>query len=307
MKRGVLALALVLATKSAKLVKVVKLLKVLKFTKPLVTFVSMGISTIVYSFLLGPWFALAFVLMLFIHEMGHVVALRIKGMPTPGPVFIPLLGAVIFAPPFRSRRDEAFIGIAGPVAGAVAAFAAYGLWLALPEKSEILLLASYVGAYINLFNLIPLRPLDGGRTTQIIGEWFKYVGIAMMLAFTIYVREPGMLLLWIIFLWEMEAVNAWLRVTIGVTCEIAMAALMLAGYGEQHVIGNVIDVLFATFINFTLVAKAKKLVADEPNLPEEPVLLSHRLAWLGGYVLLAAVLVLLMLHQIPHLPAGAKG
>jgi hypothetical protein len=87
----------------AKATKLVKAIKFLKFGKMFLTFASMILSVLVYSFMLGPWFAFGFVMMLFIHEMGHIVALRVKGYNTPGPIFIPMLGAVIFAPKFRRR------------------------------------------------------------------------------------------------------------------------------------------------------------------------------------------------------------
>src|SRR3989344_1385694 len=161
MKKSHLMLLLVLLTKSTKLVKVYKLLKLMKFTKAFMTFASMIVSAFVYSIFLGPWFAIGLMAMLFIHEMGHIIALKIKGYPAPGPVFIPMLGAVIFAPKFKHSEDEAFIGYGGPLLGGIAAVASFGLWALLPEPSEVLLLVSYIGIFLNLFNMLPIRPLDG--------------------------------------------------------------------------------------------------------------------------------------------------
>ena len=73
----------------AKSIKLVVIFKAMKFTKVLVTLVSMLLSAVIYGFWLGPWFGIGLVLMLFIHEMGHVIALRLKGFETSGPVFIP--------------------------------------------------------------------------------------------------------------------------------------------------------------------------------------------------------------------------
>ena len=104
----------------------------------------MGLSAFVYAFWLGPWFSIAFVIMLFIHEMGHVMAMKIKGMPTSAPVFIPMFGAVIFAPKFKNKQDEAFVGYAGPLVGGLAALALFGIWALLPSPSKLILLVSYI-------------------------------------------------------------------------------------------------------------------------------------------------------------------
>src|SRR5581483_11573336 len=162
---------------AAKFTKLVKLVKFVKFTKIFLTLGSMAISVLVYSFFRSPTFALGFVLLLFIHEMGHVIALHMKGYGTKAPVFIPFLGAVVFLPKLKSRDDEPFTGYGGPLAGGLASLGVLGLDLLAPEHT-LLLQLSYVSAMLNLFNLIPLRPLDGGRVTQITGEWVKYIGMA---------------------------------------------------------------------------------------------------------------------------------
>src|SRR6202043_3216975 len=80
------------------------------------------ISIAAYSFLFGWPFAVGLVALLFIHEMGHALVMKLKGMPIGGVVFIPLLGAAVFMRQMpKNAKDEAEVGIAGPIAGAIAA------------------------------------------------------------------------------------------------------------------------------------------------------------------------------------------
>src|SRR5438046_6127911 len=117
----------------------------------------------------GPWFAVALVVMILVHEMGHVVEIRRQGMQATAPIFIPFLGAAIFQ---RSHPTDAMkqaqIGIAGPIAGTIGATAAFLLFQS--THIPVLLLMAWIGFYINLFNLVPIWMLDGawimGPTTR---------------------------------------------------------------------------------------------------------------------------------------------
>jgi Zn-dependent protease len=155
----------------AFLAKMTKLVKLLKFGKIFLTFATMCLSAFIYSFSMGAWFSTGFVVLLFVHEMGHVIALRFKGLPASAPVFIPFIGAAIFSPSFKGKENESFVGIGGPLLGGVSCLVMFALWKTTPGHPNILLMLSYTATIINLFNLIPLRPLDGGRITQIIGPW----------------------------------------------------------------------------------------------------------------------------------------
>lgn len=306
MNKNHLTLLLVLLTKSTKLVKVYKLLKLMKFTKAFMTFASMIVSAFVYAIFLGPWFAVGLITMLFIHEMGHIIALKIKGYDAPGPVFIPMLGAVIFAPRFENPEDEAFIGYGGPLIGGLAALILFGIWALMPQPSEILLMTSYIAAYLNLFNLIPIRPLDGGRITQVVGSWFKYAGLIILLAFCLYVRQPSILLIWILVIGDLRLLTPWLKFGVGITCQAAMMILMFSGYGDQPLWVNVLDSCLATMFTARFFAEARNWISDEVEKVID-VALKIRIKWTILYVALVICLTMLMIYQIPYLPKAVTG
>lgn len=178
--------------------KIVSILKLAKFTKILVTASSMLISLLAYGWAYGPLFAVAIISMLFIHEMGHVIAMRQKGMATSLPVFVPFLGAAIFAPNMGDRATEAYVGYGGPLLGSIGAFLCMALWMI--TNSSLLLVTAFIGIYLNLFNMIPIRPLDGGRITQVFGRHTHYFGMMLVIAYTFIIKEPTLLLIWVLVL-----------------------------------------------------------------------------------------------------------
>src|SRR5436853_1360094 len=122
------------------------------------TIISLIVSFGGYALVFGPWFAVALVVMILVHEMGHVVEIRRQGMQATAPIFIPFLGAAIFQRSHpTSAVKQAQIGIAGPIAGTIGATAAFLLYLS--TGWDVLLLAAFLGFIINLFNLIPVWQL----------------------------------------------------------------------------------------------------------------------------------------------------
>lgn len=292
---------LLIILKSSKFLKLFKILKLLKFTKPLVTIISMSLSALVYSKFLGPWFAIGLVMLLFVHEMGHVVALKQKGLKTSAPVFIPMLGAVVFAPKFNDPETEAHVGYGGPLFGAIISWLIAAVWWFLPDRPIVLLMLAYISAFINIFNLIPLRPLDGGRITQAIGRWYKYVGIMMLLLFTLYVREPGYLLIWILILSDIK-LKPKLRVSYAGACLVSMVTLMLLGYSKQPLLVDAIDITFGSMVSISYFFQS--LEDEEDTVVEEVKELpaKQRLKWFIYYNILFVTLLGLMLVLLPHLP-----
>ncbi len=159
---GILALLAVLAGKSkGLLVSLVTALKIFKFTKLLTTGSSMLVSVLFYAQTWGWRFALGFVLTLFVHEMGHVIVAARHGIPVSAPLFIPGLGAMIFQKqPITSRWIQALVGIGGPIGGTLAGLVCLGLGIAL--QAPLFSAIAYTTFFLNLFNLIPLAPFDGG-------------------------------------------------------------------------------------------------------------------------------------------------
>ena len=138
------------------------------------------ISVAAYSLFWGWEFAAGFVVLLFIHEMGHVIALRREGIPASAPMFVPFMGALITA---RSLGDnalaEARVGLAGPILGSLAAAAVAVVGELV--HSDMLIALAYVGFLLNLFNLLPIVPLDGGRAMAAMAPWMWFVGFGALL------------------------------------------------------------------------------------------------------------------------------
>ena len=145
----------------------------------LATLGSALVSIAAYSLWGGPWFAVGLVLMIFIHEMGHVVEIRRQGMAATAPIFIPFFGAAIFQRSHaQSPMRQAQIGIAGPIAGTIGATAALVLYGS--THWTVLLGWAYLGFLINLFNMIPFGMLDGGWILAPVSKWIQVAGLVVL-------------------------------------------------------------------------------------------------------------------------------
>ncbi|HEX8523857.1 MAG TPA: site-2 protease family protein [Tepidisphaeraceae bacterium] len=152
---------------------------------------SMVVSIIVYSFFFGPdmvtglLFASGFVLLILVHEMGHVFAMRFYGLRASPPIFIPFLGALInLRERPRNALEEAVVGIGGPFLGTVGSMLCY-LWY-LKSGHLILLPLAYFGFLLNFFNMLPVPPLDGGRITAAVTPWIWVPGLLILVAMVIW-------------------------------------------------------------------------------------------------------------------------
>ncbi len=185
-----IALGLLLLKFGAKLKALLLLLPKLKlFT----TSASMLVSIAAYALIWGWKFAVGFVLLLLVHELGHVIQLRREGVEASAPMFIPFLGAVIAA---KSMGDdaaaEARVGLAGPILGTIATLIPLGIWLATGE--EFWQALAYVGFFINLFNLLPVLPLDGGRAMAALSPWVWIAGYVLMVGLFFVFPNPILIL-----------------------------------------------------------------------------------------------------------------
>jgi Zn-dependent protease len=178
----------------AFLTKVKALLLLLPKFKLLTTAGTMIVSIVAYGALWGFSFAAGFVILLLVHEMGHVIALRREGIKASAPMFIPFLGAVISA---RSLVDnaaaEARVGLAGPILGSIGAAACILIWHA--TGNDLWRALAFTGFFLNLFNLLPVVPLDGGRAMAAMAPWMWFVGLAGMVALAILFPNPIILLI----------------------------------------------------------------------------------------------------------------
>jgi len=188
---GVAALVLLIVKFAAKIKVVLLLLPKLKI---LTTSGSMLVSVAAYSLLWGWKFALGFVLLLFVHEMGHVIQLRREGIKASAPVFIPFLGAAVWAKSLGGNAiAEARVGLAGPILGSIGAAAC--IPIADATGNDFWRALAFTGFFLNLFNLLPVVPLDGGRAMAALSPWMWIVGFAALLAVTIAFPNPILLLI----------------------------------------------------------------------------------------------------------------
>jgi Zn-dependent protease len=165
------------------------LLKAAKFGKILTTGGTMLLSVFAYSFLFGWRYALGFVVLMFVHEMGHYLAARREGLHVGAPTFIPFVGAWIqLKDQPVDARQEAYIGLAGPLVGTLGALACY--FLGRNYDNALLLAISYSGFFLNLVNLVPVLPFDGGRVTAAISPKIWFAGVPILIAMTIYYPSP---------------------------------------------------------------------------------------------------------------------
>jgi Zn-dependent protease len=155
--------------------------------------VSVGSYALLFNWEIG----IGLVALLFIHEMGHVLALRRYGVRSTAPIFIPFLGAFIGMKQLpKDATMEAVVGLGGPVIGTIGALAAWALYAI--NGHPIFLVLAYIGILLNLFNLLPVLPLDGGRIVGVLSRWFWAVG-ALALVGLMFVFPSPILLLVLLF------------------------------------------------------------------------------------------------------------
>jgi Zn-dependent protease len=174
--------------------------------KILTTSGSMLVSVGAYSLIWGWWFALGFVVLLFVHEMGHVIQMRREGIPTTPVLFVPFMGAVVGMKRMpENALAEARVGLAGPLLGSVGAAVCLIIYGATHHDYWRAL--AFIGFLLNLFNLLPVVPLDGGRAMAAMSPWMWFVGFAGLIALVFVAPSPILLL--IILFGGMETFRRW--------------------------------------------------------------------------------------------------
>jgi len=184
---AIAAIAAFFAKFKAILLVIVKL-------KMFATIGTMLVSLAAYSWAFGLPFAAGIIGLLFVHEIGHVIQLRREGIKASAPMFIPFMGAVISA---RSLGDnalaEARVGLAGPILGSLGAVACIFVWHA--TGSDVWRALAFTGFFLNLFNLLPVVPLDGGRAMAAMAPWMWFLGFAALIPLVFIFPNPIILLI----------------------------------------------------------------------------------------------------------------
>jgi Zn-dependent protease len=145
-----------------------------------------------------------FVVITLIHEIGHAVAIRAKGLRAGYMVFIPFIGgAVTLKDQPHNAYDDAQIGLAGPIAGTFASLVCLQIYKWIDEP--VWLLIALLGFALNLFNLIPLGLLDGGRISAAITKWMWLLGGAAVIYKLIHQPNPLIILIAVLAAFQVYA------------------------------------------------------------------------------------------------------
>jgi Zn-dependent protease len=165
-----------------------------KLGKLLTTVGTMLVSLCIYAVAYGWRYAAGFVALLFCHEMGHYVAARHRGLAVGAPTFIPFVGAWIeLKQQPCDAETEAYIGMAGPLVGTLASVGCY--FLARSTGQDWLLAVAYAGFFLNLFNMIPVPPFDGGRITAAISRSIWLIGVPLLIGLFFWRPSPLLILM----------------------------------------------------------------------------------------------------------------
>ncbi|WEG12538.1 site-2 protease family protein [Pullulanibacillus sp. KACC 23026] len=229
-------------------------LKVFKFGG---TLISLVLSLVTYAVLFGWQFAIALIYVLFVHEMGHLVAARIKGIKTTPAIFIPFMGALIgMKERPKDAATEAYVAYGGPL---------FGLFSTLPPlilfqltHQPIWGVTVLVGAMLNLFNLIPVSPLDGGRIIGVLSPYLWLLGLIGIGVFTYFFPSPLLIIiiiLGVLSVWSRLRENFQIsRLTIEIELREEMKRDMASiwndlfyqsyQYGEERLVNDVMKMHF---------------------------------------------------------------
>ncbi len=177
------------------------------------TSLSMILMIVVYTVFFGWKFAVGIVFMIFVHEMGHVLACLWYGVQVRAMMFIPFIGAYVQHEPGNAWLN-AKIAYGGPLAGAMISWA--GIVLAHHYQADWIMALASVSFLFNMINMIPVPPLDGGSICAAVSPWFWFLGMIAL----------GFVLIYF---------NSWITATliIVMVCFITLPRIQETFFGEQ--------------------------------------------------------------------------
>lgn len=285
-----------LALKLYRAAEVIKFLKALKILEPVAMLFSGILTAGTYSLTMKASLATGLIVSLTVHELGHFWATKRLGLEPRWWLFIPFVGALMPSPEFRTRGEEAAVAYGGPLVGAAFSAVLYVLWLTLPLEKEwanVLFATSLVSTALNLFNLIPLSPIDGGRITQAVHPLFRWAGFGLLIALSLYFGEASILLVWMLVVGDIRMHGRW-RLALAGAFWLAMPVMILMGYHGKYPLED--WCYFAVgawllYVYYSWYTKPSRVTHDHRNVP---LTSGERRRWGWRYLTLLAFLGVLM-------------
>lgn len=168
----------------------------------LFSFSTMFVSFGAYGLAYGWSFGAAFVILILVHELGHYILMKAADLDPGLPVFVPFLGAWVKMSKLPDNQGlNAWVALAGPLLGGIFAMAI--VLLALFWQSNFLMAVGNVGCVLNLFQLLPVRPLDGGFIVPALGKWRLACGLLSLFFLALLWQMPLLCLLTLVGLYPL--------------------------------------------------------------------------------------------------------
>lgn len=274
---------------------------------PVITFISAVVFFLLYSGEKGVLIAGAMLFALMVHEAGHFIATINCNLRPHWWWFWPFLGALMRLASIKTRNQEAAIAFGGPLLGGISSAVTFGLWVLFPNSgylSTVLYQLALVQTVVNLFNLIPLSPLDGGRITQASHHAFQWFGFAVLLVVSWFFRQPTLLLVWIVIAIDRFLDYPVWRFVTALCFLFGMAFLMGFGYGDQSVPEGVTYVCFGFLLVVMCRPNQEAYLRRQKNgkksLPQLPP--GKRIAWGVSWIVLTSLLAILFWAELMYGP-----
>ncbi len=192
-----------------------------------------------YGLAFGWRFGIVLALVFLVHELGHVLAFRNYGLAVGAPVFLPFVGALTPGSTPANEEDGAYIALAGPLAGM--ALAAASLAIGLVTHDPFWMLAANISALLNLFNLVPVMPLDGGRIIQAVWPPIVVIALPVFLVVAFLVHVPILPIAVVALFSILWLAGSWRTALASTTDGIGMSARIRVGLAYA---GTLLGLLF---------------------------------------------------------------